>query len=89
MSIFSLLDYIELVDWSGRIIREDKRETISSNHPQLLSKLGLDNETWLSLASRFGKEYQGAVGSLKALALFASHTSKRWIVSKNKLRRLH
>ncbi|MEJ6077627.1 hypothetical protein MT391_03620 [Vibrio sp. 1-Bac 57] len=28
---FSLLDYIELVDWSGRIIREDKRGAISSN----------------------------------------------------------
>jgi len=28
---FWLLDYIELVDWSGRIIREDKRDAIS-NH---------------------------------------------------------
>jgi len=30
---FSLLDYIELVDWSGRIIREDKRGAISSQRP--------------------------------------------------------
>ena len=86
---FSLLDYLELVDWSGRIIREDKRGAISTEHPQLLTKLGLDSETWLSLASSFGKEYQGAVGSLEALALFASHTGKRWIASKNQLRRLH
>ena len=86
---FSLLDYIELVDWSGRIIREDKRGAVSTEHPQLLTKLGLDSEIWLSLASSFGKEYQGAVGSLEALALFASHTGKRWIASKNQLRRLH
>ncbi|MCG6202799.1 transposase [Psychromonas antarctica] len=86
---FSLLDYLELVDWSGRIIRDDKRGAISIQHPQLLSKLGLDSETWISLASSFGKDYQGAVGSLEALAEFASHTGKRWIASKNQLRRLH
>ena len=37
---FSLLDYIELVDWSGRIIREDKRGAISSQRPRLLSTFG-------------------------------------------------
>ena len=84
---FSLLDYIELVDWSGRIIREDKRGFISSQHPKLLTSLGISSEVWLSLASNFGKNYQGAVGSLEELALFAEHTGKRWIASKNQLRR--
>ncbi|WP_409439177.1 transposase [Psychromonas sp. GE-S-Ul-11] len=84
---FSLLDYLELVDWSGRILREDKRGAIANHHPQLLSKLGLDEATWITLASRFGKDYQGAVGSLEELALFAEHTGKCWIASKNQLRR--
>jgi len=83
---FSLLDYIELVDWSGRIIREDKRGAISNHRPSILSQLRLDDDTWLSLASRFGKDYHGAVGSLEALAIYASHTGKRWIASKNQLR---
>jgi len=84
---FSLLDYIELVDWSGRILREDKKGAIPSQHPKLLNALGLDSESWLSLASSFGKDYQGAVGSLEELAIFAEHTGKRWIASKNELRR--
>ena len=84
---FSLLDYIELVDWSGRILRDDKRGAIVSHHPKLLNTLGLDSESWLSLASSFGKDYQGAVGSLEELALFAAHTGKRWMASKNELRR--
>ena len=83
---FSLLDYIELVDWSGRIIREDKRGAISSQRPRLLTTLGLDDETWLSLASSFGKDYHGAVGALEALAAYASNTGKRWIASENQLR---
>ena len=84
---FSLLDYIELVDWSGRILRDDKRGAIVSHHPKLLNTLGFDSKSWLSLASSFGKDYQGAVGSLEELALFAAHTGKRWIASKNELRR--
>ncbi|MCP4324033.1 MAG: hypothetical protein GY787_19675, partial [Alteromonadales bacterium] len=85
---FTLIDYLELVDWSGRIIREGKRGAISAQTPVLLSALGLDHETWLSLASDFGKTYHGAVGSLEELALFAEHTGKQWISGKNKQRRI-
>jgi REP element-mobilizing transposase RayT len=86
---FTLIDYLELVDWTGRIMREDKRGAISTQTPALLNTLGLDSATWLSLASDFGKEYHGAVGSLEELALFAEHTGKQWISGKNKLRRMY
>ena len=84
---YSLIDYFELLDWTGRILREDKRGAISAQRPKLLCILGLEDESWLELASGFGKNYQGAVGSLEELALFASHTGKRWIAKKNTLRR--
>lgn len=86
---FSLIDYMELVDWTGRIIRPDKRGAIPEQVPALLYSFGLDNETWLSLANDFGKTYHGAVGSLEELALFAEHTGKRWISGKNNLRRMY
>ena len=53
----------------------------------LLNILGLDDKSWFELASGFGKNYQGAVGSLEELAMFANHTGKRWIARKNELRR--
>ena len=84
---YSLIDYLELLDWTGRILREDKRGAIYAQHPRLLTVLGLEDESWLELASGFGKNYQGAVGSLDELASFASHTGKRWIARKNELRR--
>jgi REP element-mobilizing transposase RayT len=86
---FSLIDYIELVDWTGRVIREDKRGAISGEAPSLLATLGLDNETWFKLANDFGKDYHGAVGSLEELVLFAEHTGKCWISGQNKLRRIY
>ncbi len=84
---YSLIDYLELLDWTGRILRKDKRGAICAQRPRLLTMLGLEDESWLELASGFGKNYQGAVGSLEELALFASHTGKCWIAKKNVLRR--
>jgi len=74
--------------WTGRDIRNDKRGVICGKRPRLLSVLGLENDTWLELASSFGKDYHGAVGSLDEFALFAEHTGKRWIAGKNKLQRM-
>jgi len=85
---YALLDYIELVDWTGRVVRDDKRGAVSERLPSLLSTLGIDNETWLDLSGNFGRDYHGAVGSLKELALFAEHTGKRWISGKTKLQRM-
>ena len=86
---FTLIDYLELVDWTGRIIRQDKHGAIPAQIPALLDTLGLSSATWLNLANDFGKEYHGAVGSLEQLALFAEHTGKQWIAGKNKLRRIY
>jgi len=86
---FTLIDYLALVDWTGRMIRDDKRGVISTQTPTLLSVLGVDNTTWLMLANDFGKTYHGAVGSLEELALFAEHTGKRWIAGKRKLQQIY
>ena len=86
---FNLIDYIELVDWTGRVIRDDKRGAISSEIPNLINSLGLDTDTWLKLANDFGKDYHGAVGSLEELALFAEHTGRRWVSGQNKLDKIY
>jgi len=86
---FTLTDYLELVDWSGRIIREDKAGAIVDKTPSLLNTLGLNHEAWMSLANGFGKNYHGAVGSLEELALFAEHTGKKWISRKRELGKIY
>jgi hypothetical protein len=84
---FSLIDYIELLDWTIRILRDDKRGVVLGTQPQLLDVLGIDDEIWCELASSFGKNYHGAVGSLEELASYAEHTGKCWIAKKNVLHR--
>ena len=42
-----LTDYLELVDWTGRQIRENKRGSISEAEPAIMERLGIDAEHWL------------------------------------------
>src|SRR5882757_7690522 len=39
---FSLREYLELVDWSGRAIRSDKRGAIEGQLPGILQRMNID-----------------------------------------------
>ena len=64
---FNLLDYIELVDWTGRQIREDKRGSIDTNTPPLLQRLNISPQHWLELSTHFEDRFKGLVGSRHSL----------------------
>jgi len=44
---FSLSDYLQLVDWTGRIVRNDKRGAIPFLTPPILTRLNIPIEQWL------------------------------------------
>ena len=46
-------DYLDLVDWTGRIVREDKRGTINQQLPPILERLNIEPKTWLKHATAF------------------------------------
>ncbi len=55
-------DYLELVDWTGRIVREDKRGQIDSSLPPILRRLSLDRGSWLILTTQFERQFGQWVG---------------------------
>jgi REP element-mobilizing transposase RayT len=60
---FGLKDYLTLVDWSGRVIREGKRGSINSKAPPILERLSLTPESWAILTTEFESRFQTWVGS--------------------------
>ncbi len=60
---FQLLDYLNLVDWTGRIIREDKCGSIDSELPPILQRLALSSNSWAILTSHFESQFSHWVGS--------------------------
>ncbi|GIU46662.1 transposase [Shewanella algidipiscicola] len=74
---FSLTDYLELVDDTGRIIRDDKRGAINENSANVLRRLNIPHENWVKLISEFGQLFHGPVGTLQALTHYCEHLEKR------------
>ena len=74
---FSLLDYLELVEDTGRIIRNDKRGAITENSINLLTRLNISHDNWLKLTTEFGKIFHGPVGTLQELTDYCEHLEKR------------
>lgn len=65
---FNLQDYLELVDWTGRAIRPDKRSSIHKSTPKLLSKMGLSETQWKRLALDIQKQSITMLHGLDALS---------------------
>jgi hypothetical protein len=55
--LFSLKDYLQLVDTTGRIIRTDKRGAIPINLPPILERLSINRQQWLQQSQQFEKLY--------------------------------
>ena len=60
---YRLKDYLDLVDWTGRCIRPDKRGSIPDRFPPILQRLDLDMASWIILTTEFEKRFQSWVGS--------------------------
>jgi len=60
---FKLTDYLELVDWSGRILRAGKRGSIDSQCAPILERLNIEPEHWGYLIKNFESRFKSLVGS--------------------------
>lgn len=60
---FQLTEYLELLDWTGRILREDKRGSIPISTPPILEQLTMNSDMWEVLTTDFEKQFSHWVGS--------------------------
>jgi REP element-mobilizing transposase RayT len=59
---FQLVDYLELLDWTGRILRDDKRGVIDTTLPPILERLGFNDAKWRALTTSFESQFSHWVG---------------------------
>ena len=94
---FRLDDYLELVDWSGRIIRPDKSGNIAAGIPSILVRLGIDDEEFLRhvspkpaehTASRHADGFASAVGTPANLKRTAVLWCRKFFKGLSKAQRL-
>lgn len=64
---FHLSDFLELVEWTGRAMRTDKRGYVDNTLPPLLERMEIDARQWLYLTTRFESCFKTLVGSAYSL----------------------
>ncbi len=78
-----LMDYLELVDCTGRAVRDDKRGSISGQAMRILDRLGIDEKVWLSHMRRRKQRHTVAVGALARLREYAQETGRKWVAGQS------
>jgi hypothetical protein len=76
---FRLADYLELVDWTGRILRDDKRGAIPESTPQILKQLNIDPKHWCYLSQKFESEFKSLVGTSYHIKQACHQLGKQWV----------
>lgn len=73
---FKLTDYLELVDITGRLIREDKCGAIDASMLPILQRLNISSENWLRIATKFGSRTgAGAVVGVEQSIMYYCHAN--------------
>ncbi len=77
---FTSNDYLQLVDWAGRAIREDKRGAIPSDTPPILARLGLEPEGFVAhLRGHKGRPHPLVMGPVEKMRETAQQLGQRFI----------
>ena len=75
---FSPIDYFELLDWTGRAIREDKRGYIPPEIRPILQELGVQEKNWVKSVKYYGTRYYHLAGAVDKLRDMASKSKQLW-----------
>ncbi len=76
---YHLLDYIELVEWTGLAVRDDKLGRIDGSLPKILERLGLETSDWITFATEIEFQFGNWVGSPQQFSHASTNVGQRWI----------
>jgi hypothetical protein len=71
--------YFEIVDWTGRQIREGKRGQIGAKVRPLLESLELDADEWIQTVEEFSKRFCLVAGTIENIRKAAERVGRCWL----------
>jgi putative transposase len=85
---YSFVDYMELSDWTGRAIRNDKTGHIHQKEPKILVKLGIEPQLWFETVAQYSEHFYSYLGSDLQLQAICSKSDKKWLSGMRSCRHL-
>ena len=72
-------EYLWLLDWTGRQLREYKPGAIDPRVAPILESLSLDGRQWAKTVRGYRKLFWQAAGNAESLSKFATRMGRRWL----------
>jgi hypothetical protein len=72
-------EYVALVEWTGRQVREGKRGAIPAHATRTLDRLGVEADRWSTRVKGIGSGYWRVVGEAQDLVDAAEALGQRWL----------
>lgn len=76
---FAFTDYLELLDWTGRAVREDKTGAIPADTPAILTRLGIEPQGYIAFMRARQNGFARAIGRAEALRRAATDFQQRFL----------
>lgn len=80
--------YIELLDWTARQVRPDKRGSTPAEAPPIFQRLGISSQVWCELVSDFGRLFVSVAGKAHVIESCTGLESKRRFKAKPRVKEL-
>jgi REP element-mobilizing transposase RayT len=78
--------YLQLLDWTGRQLRKDKRGVIPAELSDILSRLDIEPSQWLDGMENFSRMFRRVAGSAAAILKQAEKAGRHWFQGINNAR---
>ena len=75
----TVADYLQVIDWTARLTRADKRGVIDAAEPTILRELGLTERQWSTQVLGTETRYWRAIGSAQSLIAKAAAIGQSWL----------
>ncbi len=75
----STADYLQALEWTGRVLAPGKRGRIEEDAPAILAIIDRDADRWTNRVSAFGSGWARAAGSAQDLIAIAERLGQRWL----------
>ena len=76
---FYWLDYMALLDWTGRAIRDDKKGYIPGYVPHILVRMGVDPDSWLDSLPKIEAQFTEFMGKQESIRELSQRSNKKWL----------
>jgi putative transposase len=71
--------YLDLVDRSGRLVRQGKSGVIDPDLAPILTRIGARSREWAETVRQFGSNFHIAAGCAESLRKFADRIGQKWV----------